>query len=151
MWEILTHFNELKSLLFRLFKIKLIHETFVHRECFTLAQSPVHVVNDQVGRVHRQLRFFRILWIMDFTKPRSAGERRSRDRESHNRGFAALPLIAASPLSALVDRAAFFVFNSKRETARSLKRHKFLKVLQKYNAEVNRSLHYRTYATFNDN
>ena len=28
--------------------------------------------------------------------------------------------IAASPLSALVDRAAFFGFNSKRETARSL-------------------------------
>ena len=55
-------------------------------------------------------------------------ERRSRDqRESseaaivtHNRGFTALPLIAASPFSALVNRTAFFGFNSKRETARSL-------------------------------
>ena len=38
----------------------------------------------------------------------------------YDRGFATLPLITASPLSALVDRAAFFGFNSKIETARSL-------------------------------
>ena len=37
-----------------------------------------------------------------------------------DQGFATLPLIAALPLSALVDRGAFFGFNSKRETVRSL-------------------------------
>ena len=40
-----------------------------------------------------------------------------------DRGFPALPLITASPLSALVDRTAFFGFNSKIETARSLRKY----------------------------